>query len=149
MLYFAASAEHLIMTTISANLQAVRERIAAAARKCGRQPDEIALLAVGKGLGGWVAEEFGDLMGLQVQALKGVVEAAALDGAPVHDGGGGGAHGAAHVGLLIDFVGAGAPRFYLPLDQQLVSEVQQILAPIHNWFYIEGRPENNDSQPAK
>ncbi len=37
----------------------------------------------------------------------------------------------------------------LPLDQQLVSEVQQILAPIHNWFYIEGRPENNDPQPAK
>ena len=49
MLYFGASVEHLIMTTISANLQAVRERIAAAARKCGRQPDEIALLAVGKG----------------------------------------------------------------------------------------------------
>lgn len=37
----------------------------------------------------------------------------------------------------------------LPLDQQLVSEVQQILAPIHNWFYIEGRPENNDPKPAK
>jgi aryl-alcohol dehydrogenase-like predicted oxidoreductase len=31
-----------------------------------------------------------------------------------------------------------------PLDQQLLAEVQQILAPIHNWFYIEGRPENND-----
>ncbi len=36
------------MTTISANLQAVRERIAAAARKCGRQPEEITLLAVSK-----------------------------------------------------------------------------------------------------
>ena len=34
-----------------------------------------------------------------------------------------------------------------PLDQQLVSEVQEILKPIHNWFYIEGRPENNDPQP--
>ena len=34
-----------------------------------------------------------------------------------------------------------------PIDQQLVSEVQQILKPIHNWFYIEGRPENNDQLP--
>ena len=33
----------------------------------------------------------------------------------------------------------------MPLDAQLVAEVQAILAPIHNWFYIEGRPENNDS----
>lgn len=32
----------------------------------------------------------------------------------------------------------------LPLDQTLVAEVQAILRPIHNWFYIEGRPENND-----
>jgi len=31
-----------------------------------------------------------------------------------------------------------------PLDEQLVSDVQKILQPIHNWFYIEGRPENND-----
>ncbi len=31
-----------------------------------------------------------------------------------------------------------------PLDEQLLEEVQQILKPIHNWFYIEGRPENND-----
>ena len=31
-----------------------------------------------------------------------------------------------------------------PLDQQLLAEVQTILQPIHNWFYIEGRPENND-----
>lgn len=31
-----------------------------------------------------------------------------------------------------------------PLDQSLLSEVQEILRPIHNWFYIEGRPENND-----
>lgn len=34
-----------------------------------------------------------------------------------------------------------------PLDQALVSEVQNILKPIHNWFYIEGRPENNDPSP--
>ncbi len=31
-----------------------------------------------------------------------------------------------------------------PLDQQLLAEVQTILHPIHNWFYVEGRPENND-----
>ena len=31
-----------------------------------------------------------------------------------------------------------------PIDEGLLAEVQQILAPIHNWFYIEGRPENND-----
>ena len=31
-----------------------------------------------------------------------------------------------------------------PLDEQLLSEVQQILQPIHNWFYLEGLPENND-----
>lgn len=31
-----------------------------------------------------------------------------------------------------------------PLDEELLAEVQEILKPIHNWFYIEGRPENND-----
>lgn len=31
-----------------------------------------------------------------------------------------------------------------PIDEQLLKEVQEILQPIHNWFYIEGRPENND-----
>ena len=31
-----------------------------------------------------------------------------------------------------------------PLDTELLAEVQQILKPIHNWFYIEGRLENND-----
>jgi len=31
-----------------------------------------------------------------------------------------------------------------PIDQQLLAEVLAILKPIHNWFYIEGRPENND-----
>jgi aryl-alcohol dehydrogenase-like predicted oxidoreductase len=34
-----------------------------------------------------------------------------------------------------------------PIDEQLLHELQAILKPIHNWFYIEGRPENND-QPA-
>ena len=31
-----------------------------------------------------------------------------------------------------------------PLDQQLVKEVQDILAPVHNWFYLECLPENSD-----
>ena len=31
-----------------------------------------------------------------------------------------------------------------PMDQQLVDEVKEILKPIHNWVYAEGRPENND-----
>lgn len=35
-----------------------------------------------------------------------------------------------------------------PLDQQLLGEVLEILRPIHNWFYIEGRPENNDAPPV-
>jgi len=36
----------------------------------------------------------------------------------------------------------------LPLDQNLLAEVQEILSPIHNWFYVEGLPGNNDPQPA-
>ncbi|MCA8988024.1 MAG: aldo/keto reductase [Planctomycetaceae bacterium] len=32
-----------------------------------------------------------------------------------------------------------------PIDETLLAEVQEILKPIHNWFYIEGRPENNDT----
>lgn len=32
-----------------------------------------------------------------------------------------------------------------PMDRQLLDEVLEILKPIHNWFYIEGRPENNDA----
>src|SRR3954471_8221939 len=35
-----------------------------------------------------------------------------------------------------------------PLDQKLLGEVQAILRPIHNWFYLEGRPENNDPRPG-
>ena len=33
-----------------------------------------------------------------------------------------------------------------PMDGTLLAEVLEILKPIHNWFYIEGRPENNDAQ---
>lgn len=32
-----------------------------------------------------------------------------------------------------------------PIDQQLLEEVLQILKPIHNWFYSEGREENRDT----
>ncbi len=35
-----------------------------------------------------------------------------------------------------------------PLNPTLLSEVLEILRPIHDWFYIEGRPENNDPRPA-
>lgn len=31
-----------------------------------------------------------------------------------------------------------------PLDLALVKEVQEILRPIHNWFYVECLPENSD-----
>ena len=31
-----------------------------------------------------------------------------------------------------------------PLDESLLAEVQEILAPIHNWFYVECLPENSD-----
>ncbi len=34
-----------------------------------------------------------------------------------------------------------------PIDRELLAEVLAILKPIHNWFYIEGRPENNDPSP--
>lgn len=31
-----------------------------------------------------------------------------------------------------------------PLDDQLLGEVQEILQPVHNWFYVECLPENSD-----
>jgi L-galactose dehydrogenase len=31
-----------------------------------------------------------------------------------------------------------------PIDETLMAETLAILEPIHNWFYFEGRPENND-----
>ena len=48
MLYFEALGQYLNMTTISANLQAVLARIAAAAKQSGKNPDDISLLAVSK-----------------------------------------------------------------------------------------------------
>jgi aryl-alcohol dehydrogenase-like predicted oxidoreductase len=35
-----------------------------------------------------------------------------------------------------------------PIDKHLLQEVLAILKPIHNWIYIEGRPENNDDPAA-
>jgi L-galactose dehydrogenase len=35
-----------------------------------------------------------------------------------------------------------------PPDPTLLAEVRAILRPIHNWFYVEGRPENNDTPVA-
>src|SRR4051794_5957504 len=35
-----------------------------------------------------------------------------------------------------------------PPDRALLDEVLEILRPIHDWAYVEGRPENNDPQPA-
>lgn len=35
-----------------------------------------------------------------------------------------------------------------PMDELLLAEVLEILRPIHNWFYVEGRAENNDPLPA-
>jgi len=32
-----------------------------------------------------------------------------------------------------------------PMDGELLKGVLEILKPIHNWFYVEGRPENNDT----
>ena len=38
----------------------------------------------------------------------------------------------------------------MPIDQALLAEVLEILEPIHDWHYTEGRPENNDppSEPG-
>ena len=35
-----------------------------------------------------------------------------------------------------------------PIDEDLLEETLALLEPIHNWFYLEGRPENNDPLPA-
>ena len=34
-----------------------------------------------------------------------------------------------------------------PIDEALLGEVLSILGPIHDWFYVEGLPENNDPRP--
>ena len=35
------------------------------------------------------------------------------------------------------------------IDEGLLAEVLDILEPIHNWFYLEGLPENNDPMPTR
>ncbi|MEM8679385.1 MAG: aldo/keto reductase [Planctomycetota bacterium] len=35
-----------------------------------------------------------------------------------------------------------------PLDEALLRETLAILRPVHNWFHMEGRPENNDALPV-
>ncbi len=36
-----------------------------------------------------------------------------------------------------------------PIDDSLLAEVLHVLEPIHNWFYHEGRTENNDPLPPQ
>lgn len=55
-----------------------------------------------------LAEEAEDVLGFEVDAVDGVIGAAAFDGGPLDDGVGLGAEWVAHVGLLEGFVGAGA-----------------------------------------
>ncbi len=60
----------------------------------------------------------------------------------------------AHPGFTTCVTGSANPKrvaqwvewSQLPLDEELVAEVQAILKPIHNWIYTEGRPENNDDE---
>jgi len=62
----------------------------------------------------------------------------------------------AHADLTTCIVGSANPENVkkwvewasLPIDQALLKEVQQILQPIHNWCYVEGRKENNDPGAA-
>lgn len=51
---------------------------------------------------------FEDILGFEMEALDVVIKAAAFDDGPIDDMGGGSAEGIAHVGLLKDFIGAGA-----------------------------------------
>ena len=65
-------------------------------------------MAIGLVVGIELAEEAKDLIGFEVNAFDSVIVAAALDGGPFDNAGGGGAERVAHVGLLEDFVRAGA-----------------------------------------
>ena len=71
--------------------------------------DELTDLALAGRFGGGIelAEELEDLAGFEVNALDLVVIAAAFDGGPLDDRGGGGAERVAHVRLLVNFFGAG------------------------------------------
>jgi aryl-alcohol dehydrogenase-like predicted oxidoreductase len=58
----------------------------------------------------------------------------------------------AHPGFASCLVGSAIPSeitqwigwLQEPIDQELIDGVQAQLEPIRNWYYIEGRPENND-----
>ncbi|MCD0461278.1 hypothetical protein U8335_03275 [Roseiconus lacunae] len=47
-------------------------------------------------------------------------------------------------GAVADRVSQWCDRLDEPIDQTLVAEVKEILKPIHNWVYVEGKPEDND-----
>jgi aryl-alcohol dehydrogenase-like predicted oxidoreductase len=57
-----------------------------------------------------------------------------------------------HTGFASCLVGSAIPEevskwidwIQEPIDQELIDGVRAELEPIHNWYYIEGRPENND-----
>jgi len=58
----------------------------------------------------------------------------------------------AHRGFASCLVGSAIPAevaqwiawIQEPIDQELIDGVRAELKPIHNWYYVEGRPENND-----
>ncbi len=60
------------------------------------------------GAGGELAEALADVVGFEVDAVDLVIGATTFDGGPFDDVAGGSAHGIAKVGLLVDFLGAGA-----------------------------------------
>ena len=64
-------------------------------------------LALGLGSRVELTELAENLIGLEMNAFDLVIVTATFDGGPVHDAGGGGAEWVAHVGLLVNFFGAG------------------------------------------
>jgi hypothetical protein len=83
--------------------------------------------AAGLGAGVELAEAAEDVVGFEVDAFDLVVFAAAFDGGPLDDVISGGAEWVAHVGLLIDFVGAGAG---LALGDELIGSEVGVLGAI-------------------
>lgn len=63
-------------------------------------------------------------------------------------------YSASHPGFSSCLVGSAIPSeitqwiawLQEPIEQNLIDGVLQVLKPIHNWYYVEGRPENNDLQ---
>ena len=78
------------------------------------------------GIGVELAEEAEDLIGFEMDALDLVILTATFDGGPFDDAGGSGTERVAQVGLLIDFVRAGAG---LAIGDELIgSEVRAFSA---------------------